>query len=107
MPQGADCQPISGPQCGQEGWLALWEVPCSPGGVVSSLASQGTFLTLSLSGQSVPARPQGPETLQREARGPAVATRAKVSRTHPGSCTREGPALASIWAGRGHLLLFT
>ena len=34
--------------------------------------------------QSVPARPQGPDTPQKEARGPAVATRAKVSSTGPG-----------------------
>ena len=57
--------------------------------------------------QSVPARPQGPDTPQKEARGPAVATRAKVSSTGPGSCTRDGPALAYIWAGMGRLSLFT
>ena len=106
-PQGVDCQPSPGPQCGQEGWLILWEVSSRPGGAVPSLASQGTALALSLSGQSVPARPQGPDTQQKEARGPAMATPAKVSRTSPGSCTRDGSALASIWAGMGGLLLFT
>ena len=50
---------------------------------------------------NVSARTQGPDAPQEEARGPAMATPAKVSRTPPESCTRDEPALASIRDGMG------